>query len=200
MIENPRTQRQAHGSGKLSEGVDPRKSDHRPGRGSVCVFTKGNAMTERKQEVAPALMPGAPSFVCYGEPTGPQRSCTFETQDRAEAGKHYETTAHHLSEVHERDEDCTVDPKTDCCTACGVYHGDPCPECKGRGFHKAGCPINEEGLSDDRPQEYAEADPLCCAYKTCGHGCEEEDPCSACAGRGDCGRGDQVRPGAEVAR
>ena len=28
------------------------------------------------------------------------------------------------------------------CPECGVYHGDPCPECSGRGFHKAECGRN----------------------------------------------------------
>lgn len=36
--------------------------------------------------------------------------------------------------MHSRDSDCTLDA-TDTCTACGVYHGDPCPDCGGRGFH-----------------------------------------------------------------
>lgn len=40
---------------------------------------------------------------------------------------------------HSRDEDCDVDPESDCCRLCGVYHGDPCPECRGRGFHVDGC-------------------------------------------------------------
>ena len=41
---------------------------------------------------------------------------------------------------HTRDEDCTVDPADDCCIECGVYHGDPCPACDGRGFHREACP------------------------------------------------------------
>ncbi len=52
---------------------------------------------------------------------------------------------------HSKDEDCTLD-ETDLCTECGVYHGDECFECKGRGFHKEGCElflrgraINERG-------------------------------------------------------
>ena len=45
---------------------------------------------------------------------------------------------------HEKDQDCTVDPKTWCCTVCGVYHGDPCWVCGGRGFHKPGCPQDTE--------------------------------------------------------
>jgi hypothetical protein len=42
-------------------------------------------------------------------------------------------------ETHTKDEDCDVDPMTGCCRTCGVLHGDPCPECGGRGFHTPGC-------------------------------------------------------------
>lgn len=37
-------------------------------------------------------------------------------------------------EEHEQDADCTLGAD-DVCTGCGVYHGDPCPHCKGRGYH-----------------------------------------------------------------
>lgn len=43
---------------------------------------------------------------------------------------------------HTEDQDCTVGPDY-VCTApeCGVSHeGDPCRDCNGTGFHKAGCP------------------------------------------------------------
>ena len=30
---------------------------------------------------------------------------------------------------------------------------------------------------------------LCCIEKACAHTCTEADPCSSCAGRGDCGEG-----------
>jgi len=40
---------------------------------------------------------------------------------------------------HRSDADCTLD-EHDVCTACGVYHGDPCARCAGRGYHEAGCP------------------------------------------------------------
>lgn len=41
---------------------------------------------------------------------------------------------------HTKDADCAgfIDPATDTCTDCGVYHGEPCA-CGGRGFHTAGC-------------------------------------------------------------
>jgi hypothetical protein len=42
---------------------------------------------------------------------------------------------------HTKDADCTVDPTTDSCRECGVYHGDPCPACDGRGFHVDGCDV-----------------------------------------------------------
>lgn len=40
---------------------------------------------------------------------------------------------------HTRDEDCTVDRETACCTVCGVDHSDECPDCGGRGFHRHRC-------------------------------------------------------------
>jgi hypothetical protein len=40
---------------------------------------------------------------------------------------------------HTADGHCDVDPATQCCRGCGVYHGDECPACKGHGFHKADC-------------------------------------------------------------
>lgn len=41
---------------------------------------------------------------------------------------------------HFRDEDCTINPKTQCCTQCGVDHSTACLKCYGRGFHRLGCP------------------------------------------------------------
>ncbi len=40
---------------------------------------------------------------------------------------------------HTQDSDCTLN-LNDECVECGVYHGDPCPDCGGRGFHKSDCP------------------------------------------------------------
>lgn len=40
---------------------------------------------------------------------------------------------------HNKDEDCTLDKDTDLCVECGVYHGDKCIECNGRGFHRDNC-------------------------------------------------------------
>jgi hypothetical protein len=39
---------------------------------------------------------------------------------------------------HTNDSDCTLD-ESDTCIVCGVYHGDTCPMCGGRGYHNAGC-------------------------------------------------------------
>lgn len=40
---------------------------------------------------------------------------------------------------HDKDSDCTVDPKTDCCIVCGVGHMGGCGVCGGVAFHKSGC-------------------------------------------------------------
>lgn len=40
---------------------------------------------------------------------------------------------------HTKDSDCKVNPNTGTCEVCGVYHGDACPLCGGRGFHKPLC-------------------------------------------------------------
>jgi hypothetical protein len=40
---------------------------------------------------------------------------------------------------HHHDSQCSVDPKTLCCTECGVDHSNPCLACGGHGFHKRGC-------------------------------------------------------------
>lgn len=37
---------------------------------------------------------------------------------------------------HSQDEHCEVDPETDLCRGCGVSHGEPCPACGGRGYHR----------------------------------------------------------------
>ncbi len=53
---------------------------------------------------------------------------------------------------HERDEQCTVDPRTNACTECGADHSDPCPECAGRGYHKLGCSLSDATAPfDDQP-------------------------------------------------
>jgi len=41
--------------------------------------------------------------------------------------------------THTTDRDCTLD-HNDICVECGVWHGDPCPSCGGRGFHLDSCP------------------------------------------------------------
>lgn len=45
-----------------------------------------------------------------------------------------------LTTRHTKDEDCTLGP-SDACTGCGVLHGDACPTCRGRGYHREGCPV-----------------------------------------------------------
>lgn len=45
--------------------------------------------------------------------------------------------------MHMKDDDCTVDADGQC-AVCGVSHTATCPECGGRGFHKANCVDNDE--------------------------------------------------------
>jgi len=52
--------------------------------------------------------------------------------------------------VHTTDQDCTVDPRTNCCRECGVEHGDPCDVCHGRGFHRmVACPESDGAMAVD---------------------------------------------------
>lgn len=46
--------------------------------------------------------------------------------------------------VHDRDEDCTI--VDDTCIVCGVYHGDVCLMCEGRGFHRLGCREDDDSF------------------------------------------------------
>ncbi len=48
---------------------------------------------------------------------------------------------------HTSDMECTVDPKDDCCVVCGVYHGEQCLCCGGRGFHVEGCIESDSQLA-----------------------------------------------------
>lgn len=52
-----------------------------------------------------------------------------------------------VPEPHTTDADCHH-LTGGCCDQCGVFHGDPCPECQQRAFHADGCP-----LSDATPRE-----------------------------------------------
>jgi hypothetical protein len=51
---------------------------------------------------------------------------------------------------HVFDFDCLVDDKTDCCVLCGVHHGDPCPACRGRGFHTMPCTVVRPFTRDEQ--------------------------------------------------
>ena len=42
------------------------------------------------------------------------------------------------SQSHSSDTDCTVGDDN-CCTVCGVEHGERCPTCGKRAYHTAGC-------------------------------------------------------------
>lgn len=50
--------------------------------------------------------------------------------------------------IHTKDSDCTLNEKGEC-TLCGVVHGDPCPECSGRGFHQGDCSYLISGNEPD---------------------------------------------------
>jgi hypothetical protein len=52
---------------------------------------------------------------------------------------------------HKTDADCNV--IDDECVECGVFHGDTCRECGGRGFHDAGCSDIEERADHAPPKE-----------------------------------------------
>ena len=54
--------------------------------------------------------------------------------------------------IHNTDKDCTLDAD-DGCTVCGVYHGDRCDECGGRGFHVDGCSEIEHEADVEAEQE-----------------------------------------------
>ena len=55
-----------------------------------------------------------------------------------------------VQHAHTKDADCTVDPETLLCQGCGVYHGDPCEQCGGAGFHRSDdCPGRYEGFWND---------------------------------------------------
>lgn len=43
---------------------------------------------------------------------------------------------------HTKDSDCTLD-NNHTCIGCGVYHGEPCPVCKQRGYHKTDCSLSD---------------------------------------------------------
>ena len=46
---------------------------------------------------------------------------------------------------HTKDTDCILD-KDNVCIVCKVYHGEPCPECKQRGYHKPDCSLSDGNL------------------------------------------------------
>lgn len=45
---------------------------------------------------------------------------------------------------HRRDTDCVLD-ETNTCVVCGVWHGDRCLCCGGRGYHWPECPESDAG-------------------------------------------------------
>jgi hypothetical protein len=49
---------------------------------------------------------------------------------------------------HMKDSDCTLDDNL-ICTVCGVWHGEPCQECEGKGFHLDTCSEMEHCCDDE---------------------------------------------------
>ncbi len=45
--------------------------------------------------------------------------------------------------THRQDSDCRLGP-VGVCLDCGVYHGEPCPNCGAKGFHDDACLGNGE--------------------------------------------------------
>lgn len=67
---------------------------------------------------------------------GQPKQCNCDQELRAKLRAEYEAAGI----VHNKDEDCTVDPVTHLCVICGVDHSDKCLICGGRGFHTEACP------------------------------------------------------------
>lgn len=44
---------------------------------------------------------------------------------------------------------CAVPLVDDSCPSCGVWHGDPCPDCGRRGYHQHTCPALDEPANVD---------------------------------------------------
>lgn len=51
-----------------------------------------------------------------------------------------------MSHPHASDSDCTLND-LGMCSECGVYHGDPCPDCGQRGYHDLRCPVYVDYLA-----------------------------------------------------
>ncbi|KAA6459606.1 hypothetical protein DYQ86_15925 [Acidobacteria bacterium AB60] len=62
-----------------------------------------------------------------------------------------------MNNVHNSDGDCVVDPETNCCSECGVEHGDPCPECGKKAFHAESCSVEAWIRERENPGTLANA-------------------------------------------
>ena len=77
---------------------------------------------------------------CSGDGPGTHEACAFRCDSEVDALDHHEATGHALDVEHERDADCAPFINAiHSCAICGVYHGDPCETCGGRGFHVPDC-------------------------------------------------------------
>ncbi len=83
---------------------------------------------------------------------GPHECCCYDhDSDRMVNGP--AAVAFEESTAHAKQEDCTVDPNTECCSTCGVDHSRECPDCHKRGYHSDTCflwepPTFEESLPE----------------------------------------------------
>jgi hypothetical protein len=80
-----------------------------------------------------------------GDESGIDYCGSMETYPEAEYTVDYECTACGKSVLapavaeHTKDANCVATLVDGTCSACGVLHGDPCPDCGGRGYHGKNC-------------------------------------------------------------
>jgi hypothetical protein len=116
----------------IAAKVAQRKQEHPemycPQKG--CLWkTDGSHCPRHQPQVAP---PSEKSMDLFGD-----------LLDKGAAGRHL------FSDKHTKDADCkgNINPATQMCNGCGVLHGDPCPTCKGKGFHTETCPDSDANKS-----------------------------------------------------